>query len=134
MLCTLAAARLLLAAPPHVKHSSEDQRRLLARTHAPKSIWALKSGVRFRFTRISYGKYHCEPGMRNPEAKFAPCSQPNPNLLFLYTPLDVPAGKTVPVVVHFHGGAPASSLSPPTADTGSFPPLSHPRPSPPPPP
>lgn len=109
MLSVLAAARLLLAAPPHVK-PDDEQRRVLARSshghgHSPKAVWELRSGVRFRFTRISYGKYHCEPGVRRGEAHFAPCQQPNPNLLFLYTPLNVPAGKRVPVVVHFHGGA-----------------------------
>lgn len=119
MLCVLAAARMLLAAPPHEKPGADDQRRLLARSslsHGPRSVWQFPGGARFRFTRISYGKYHCEPGARHGDGVFSPCQQPNPNLLFLYTPLDVPAGAgPSPVVVHFHGGAPP----PPREQPGS---------------
>lgn len=106
VLSVLAAARLLLAAPPHVRQT-EDERRSLAQPkerRAPKAVWQFRSGARFRFSRISYGKYHCEPGVQHGEARWAPCQQPNPNLLFLYSPV-VPAGASVPVVVHFHGGA-----------------------------
>ena len=69
-----------------------------------------RSGIRFNFRRISYGKYHCERA--SDAEQFAPCTQTRPNLLFLYSPAEPPAapagssasGRRMPVVMHFHGG------------------------------
>ena len=99
-----------------------------ARAPAPLPQLAFRSGVRFTFRRLSYGKYQCE---REPLAEaFAPCTQPRPNFLFLYSPVAPPAAPTggagparAPLILHFHGGAlPLHGVrQPPEAARGPLP-------------